>query len=255
MPFIATAIVGAVGLAGTTAGAILGGVINVGIAGGLAYASSALTGSKTPQAQTGIQTDVEMGGGQPRGCTYGRVGVAGYLAYANTFFVSNNFIDLVYVIGDGPHDGLDAVWVNGTRHTLSVIAQGPDSVGYQVDGVIGETGASHLTLSFYRGYSDQAADAQLVAGANPAGRWTAQDRLAGVCYVLVRGFYSEQAFPNGIPSLVFEVRGRRLYDWRRTARRADRARIAGAMSGRGNFPTTRLCSSTTISAAHGWVAS
>ncbi len=215
MPFIGAAIVGAVGLAGTTAGAIVGGLINVGIAGGLAYASSALSGKTGATTQTGVQTDVEMGGGVARGCTYGRCGVAGYLAYVNTFASNNNMLDMAYLLGDGPHDGLERVWVGGKAHAVTRTGGDTWRTDYRVEGIIGATGISYLAIVLWHGYSDQPASATLISGANPAGRWTAQDRLAGVCYAHVRGLYDEEAFPNGIPQIVFELRGRRLYDWRK----------------------------------------
>ncbi|WP_323034100.1 phage tail protein [Pararhodobacter sp.] len=215
MPFIAPAIVGAVGLAGTTAGAVLGGLINVGIAGGLAYASSALSGKTGTTAQTGVQTDLRMGGGVARGGSYGRVGTAGFLAYSNSFADNNNMLDLVQVLGDGPHDGLDGVWVAGKRHAVTRIGGNAWRTDYRVEGVIGATGISYLTVVLWHGYSDQPASNVLVNYANPAGRWTAQDRLAGVCYAHVSGLYDEEAFPDGIPQCVFDLRGRRLYDWRK----------------------------------------
>ncbi|MGQ3671641.1 hypothetical protein ACT6QG_04515 [Xanthobacter sp. TB0136] len=151
MPFIGAAVVGAIGLAGTTAGAIVGGLINVGVAGGLAYASSALGGEKAGKVQTSVRTDVEMGGGQPRGSLYGRCGTAGYLAYFNTFLENNNMADLVYVIGDGPHDGLEVVWVNGERRAVRQIAGNAYRTGYEVVGV-GVGGASYLHITLYHGY-------------------------------------------------------------------------------------------------------
>ncbi len=215
MPFIAPAIVGAVGLAGTTAGAVLGGLINVGIAGGLAFASSALSGKTGTTAQTGVQTDLRMGGGVARGGSFGRVGTAGFLAYSNSFADNLNMLDLVQVLGDGPHDGLDGVWVAGKRHAVTRIGGNAWRTDYRVEGVIGATGISYLTVVLWHGYSDQPASNVLVNYANPAGRWTAQDRLAGVCYAHVSGLYDEEAFPDGIPQCVFDLRGRRLYDWRK----------------------------------------
>ncbi|MGQ3674245.1 phage tail tip fiber protein [Xanthobacter sp. TB0139] len=232
MPFIGAAIVGAVGLAGTTAGAIVGGLINVGIAGGLAYASSALGGQQGATAQAGIQTDVEMGGGQPRGCTYGRVGVAGYLAYINTFADNNNMLDMVYLLGDGPHDAIERVWIGGKAYAVTVLQDNAYRTAYRVEGVLGGAGVSYLTLTLWRGFEDQPASTQLVNYANPAGRWTTADRLSGICYVHMRGLYDEEAFPNGIPQMVFEMRGRRLYDWRRDST------VGGSGAHRWDDPTT-----------------
>lgn len=213
MPTIGLAVAGAVGLAGATA-AVAGAVIDIGVAAGLTYLSSALSGKSSSAADSGLQATVQVGGDQPRGCLYGTLATAGYHAYWNTFGGdARSMLQQVYVIGDGPHDGLEAVWIYGTRYTVTVREQDAYRTIYDVDGWT-HGGVSYIRLAFWHGFSDQPASPTLVEGSNPVGRWTAADRLAGVCYVHVQAFYSKTLNEGGIPDILFEVRGRRLYDWR-----------------------------------------
>ncbi|MFG1417008.1 hypothetical protein V5F38_04220 [Xanthobacter sp. V0B-10] len=213
MPTIGLAVAGAVGLAGATA-AVAGAVIDIGVAAGLTYLSSALSGKSSSAADSGLQAAVQVGGDQPRGCLYGQGGIAGYHAYWNTFGGDAlSMLQQVYVIGDGPHDGLEAVWIYGTRYTVTVREQDAYRTIYDVDGWT-HGGVSYIRLAFWHGFSDQPASPTLVEGSNPVGRWTAADRLAGVCYVHVQSFYNKTLNEGGIPDFLFEVRGRRLYDWR-----------------------------------------
>lgn len=206
MVAIGAAVAGAIGLVGTTA-LVAGAAIDIGLAVGASYLSSALTGKSS--ASQGLQASVQVGGDQPRGCLYGRHGTAGYLAYVNTAVDSNLLLQMVYIIGDGPHDGLDSVWVYGIKRTLTIMAEMDHAILYSVDGFNGL-----LTVNFHRGYSDQPAPAALRIHANPASRWTTTDRLAGICYVEIFAGYQEELFDGGIPDFFFEVRGRRCYDWR-----------------------------------------
>lgn len=213
MPFIAPAIVGAIGLTGFAATAASA-ILNVGFAVGLSYVSRALSGAATSTNDTGIKTTIEFGGDEPRGCVFGEAGTAGQLIYANTANENNNYLQLVYALGEGPHEGLTRIWVNGKARTLTVTASTAYSTTYRVSGFATSSGVPVLYVDFFHGYADQPVDDDLVDWAKPGTRWTAADRLSGVCYAKVRAFYIEEAFDSGIPRFLFGVKGRRLYDWR-----------------------------------------
>ena len=60
----------------------------------------------------------------------------------------------------------------------------------------------------------RAADPGLVANARPASRWTSRAVGTGVCYAVVTALYDRQNFTSA-PRMFFELRGSRLYDWRK----------------------------------------
>lgn len=213
MPFIGAAIVSALGISGFVAEATSA-LINLGVAAGLSYLSRSLAGA-TATSDTGIKTNIELGGNQPRGCLFGETGTAGQLLYWNTANENNNYLQMVYAIGEGPHDDLTRIWVNGKERTLTLESSTAYSRTYRVSGFVTSGGVPVLYVDFYHGYQDQPVDDDLVEWAKPAPRWTAADRLAGVCYAKVRAFYIDTAFDSGIPTFLFGVRGRRLYDWRK----------------------------------------
>ncbi|MFG1255867.1 phage tail protein [Xanthobacter flavus] len=214
MPFIGAAIVGAIGLSGFVATATSA-LINLGVAAGLSYLSRSMLGA-TATTDTGIKTNIELGGNQPRGCIFGETGTAGQLIYWNTANENNNYLQMVFALGEGPHEDLTRIWVNGKERTLTLTASTAWSKTYRVSGFTTESGVPVLYVDFYHGYEDQPYDEDLVTWAKPTSRWTSADRLAGVCYAKVRGFYIDTAFDTGgVPTFLFGVKGRRLYDWRK----------------------------------------
>lgn len=61
----------------------------------------------------------------------------------------------------------------------------------------------------HHGADGQGADANLVARSE---RWTSDHRLQGVAYCYVRFTHDPDAYPRGIPSASWDVKGRKLYD-------------------------------------------
>lgn len=209
MAIIGVAIAAAVGLP-----AIAGTLINIGLAVGLSFVSRALTGAASATSNTGIQTTIELGGDVPRGCVFGETATAGHLLYANTANENNNLLQMVFAIGEGPHDDLTRIWVNGKARTLTLVEETTWHKKFRVGGFVAKNGTPLLYVYFYRGYQDQPVCQELVDWAKPSTRWTSADRLAGVAHVVVSAFYGDSAFDSGIPRFLFGVKGRRLYDWR-----------------------------------------
>lgn len=203
--------------AGLSAGAasIGSSVIGIGLAAGLAYASSAITGKQRTAEQKGVQTSLRAAGDVPRGSFFGRQGTAGQLTYWNVSGPDNNYLDLIFTIGDGVHDGLEFIWVNGNPQALELVSSNTWYDHYAVDGFRYPNGVPLMEVTFFRGFEDQPVHGMFFNSANPPGRWTAADTGAGVCYIAVRCWYFKQWFPNDIPPFFFGIRGRRLYDWRR----------------------------------------
>lgn len=165
---------------------------------------SSLFRPKPKKAEGGVQSQIQIGGDVPRSAIFGKQATAGHIVYVNTYGTNNAMLEMVFALGDGQHEGLSRVWVNGKLHGLT---QPGAETHYVVDDF-----ESKLTLTFVSGTESQTALAALVTNANPAGRWTANHTLSGIAYVVARFQFDEKVFANGIPQLLFEMEGLRLYD-------------------------------------------
>lgn len=165
---------------------------------------SSLFRPKPKKAEGGVQSQIQIGGDVPRSAIFGKQATAGHIVYVNTYGTNNAMLEMVFALGDGQHEGLSRVWANGKLHGLT---QPGAETHYVVDDF-----ESKLTLTFVAGTEDQTALAALVTNANPAGRWTANHTLSGIAYVVARFQFDEKVFANGIPQLLFEMEGLRLYD-------------------------------------------
>ena len=199
MPFIVPIVATVFGL-----GAIGSTIVGLGLAAGAQFLISGLTKKKDKESQpTGIQQSLEVGGDRPRSGILGRTATPGHLGYVNTYGTDNKFYQVVYMLGDCPHDGLEKIWVDGKPCSL---VGGPNSFTV--------TEYPGMTVRFFEGQIDQAADSELVNHATPSTRWTANHRLAGIAYVSITMSYDEKLY-SGFPTFLFQVRGLRLYDPRK----------------------------------------
>ena len=216
MPFIGAAIgaiAGAIGSAVAAVGSFLGGLGVVGklaIGIGLNLAASALMKKGQPEAEpAGVKIQTEYGADVPRQVAMGLVGIAGHNCHVNTYGADNKFLQDVYQLSDYPIDGLSRLAINGEWVTLDTANPHPER-GWPVTS--GEY-AGRLWLKLYDG-RQTAADPNLVEEANPAGRWTAQCIGLGCAYAILTAEYDREK-TVGMPDPFFEVRGARLYDWRK----------------------------------------
>jgi hypothetical protein len=66
-------------------------------------------------------------------------------------------------------------------------------------------------IKLHTGSDDQLADADLVGIVS---RWTSAHRLRGIAYIYLTLEYDTDAFPNGVPNVSAEIKGKKLYDFR-----------------------------------------
>jgi hypothetical protein len=71
------------------------------------------------------------------------------------------------------------------------------------------TRAGLVEMYRHTGADDQTADPQLVTR---SAKWTADHRLAGVAYVYARFIYNQSAFPRGVPTATWHIKGKLLLD-------------------------------------------
>ena len=212
MPALAPAIAGASAFFATPVGGLvlLGGVALVSYLLRDTSSSSSSTDSET--SWRGTSFDADTGEDVPVDAIFGTAATAGHYVHYQTYGTDNDYIKLVYVVGSGLHDSLSGLCVDGVAKTLTgsnADPHGKSVVEYNVGGT------DYMWVKFYDGSLTQAADAQLVALADPVGRWTTDHKLAGHAYVIVTVRYNETLFGRALPKFLFVVDGLRLYDWRK----------------------------------------
>ncbi|KQQ70927.1 hypothetical protein ASF70_18970 [Rhizobium sp. Leaf321] len=207
MPFI-SAVVGAIG------GIIGLGSVGVSLASaaigiGLNFVAAKIQASRAKKASkqaSGTQFDKEYGENVSRKVPCGLVGLAGHDCYVNTYGTSNKYLEQIYVLSDFPCDGLSKIWAGGKQ--LKLLST--DNKNYTVDGGDYE---GRMSFVFYDG-TQTAADQGLVTNSNPVDRWKSVNVGSGICYLIVRLTYDQEKLAQ-FPEFFFEIRGARLYDFRR----------------------------------------
>lgn len=196
MPFIAPAIAAAVGV-----GVIGEIVIGAGLSLALGAASRALAPKPKEQSTGGMRLSLRTEANGAREWLVGRAATAGALIYHQVSGPNgNDRLQLAIQLADHECDGLETVYVNG-------VAAAWNSTTGEVTGYPG------MVITFHSGAAGQAADAALIAQAG--GRWTADDRGTGLCYVVIDMTYSQTVYPTGLPKFLFVLRGAKLYDIRK----------------------------------------
>ncbi|WP_146258641.1 phage tail tip fiber protein [Agrobacterium rosae] len=196
------------------ANTILAGIVQSAFAIGLKYAINRLFPPKTPS--TSAQIETEYGANIPRTAVMGTCGITGHHIYRNNYGDGGRFFQDVYVLSSFRITAVPRVKYNGKWRTIGGGNPLP-GVWYDVPNE-GSSGDNHdeVRVKFYYGRMDQQADPDLISQSRPAGRWTVNHRGAGVAYAIV---YSQmQKKGRGLtspPSLLFEVKGAPLYDWRK----------------------------------------
>lgn len=222
MAFLAPAIVGALGLVGTTA-LIAQAVIGTAIGLGIGYLAQKLFAPTPPKQPRGIQQGLQLSTNVPRSIVVGKCAVAGSLHYWQFTGANNNVLKLVIALSDWPSGNITGLYVDGRR----IILNGDGSVGawasiqtVDTNGNVIDTYNSttnkyhgHIHITYYNGDWDQLADADLVS--ESSGNLTSDFRLRGVTYVIVKLVYDANVFPGGIPQMLFEFEGAKLYDLRK----------------------------------------
>lgn len=207
-------IAGGLGVSATVAGVIGGAIISGAVSVGASMLSNALRSSPDGGGGTstpiGTQASLTAGAVTARQRVYGKMAVAGTLVYWRVYGVNNSFMQMVIVLGSGPHDLFDVI---DDGKTGNLEATGDPRL-FLLTSRKSDEGAAYGTVKFYNGFEDQEVCPDLVANADPAQPWTTDYRGRGVCYAVVQFQYSEDVFPGGIPTLQFVI-GARLYDRRK----------------------------------------
>lgn len=210
MGFIATAISA---IAGGSIGNLL---LKVGIGTGLGFLLNALApkpeASKLASRQPGgVSLDIKLGSVVPRTIPFGRCSDSGHFVYWNLYGSKDQFLQLVYVLGDTWLDSLQHVYVDGKRKALIPTT----NEGGAVATYLVEDFGSSIKVRWFDGRPGQAADTELTAHDSPNGRWSANNKFVGMAYVSLTLEWHKDRFSAGQPEFNWVFYGARLYDWRK----------------------------------------
>lgn len=201
------------------------GVALVRIATGLVMSAIArrLRQRQMRQSDTGIRTQITTRGGTvPQTLilgTYATGGniVAPFYAHGEADRIDNAYRTQIIDLADVPIDAVTAIWVDGRKFDLATHMTGPvhPDYGMSPDPVTRPVYAGHLWLKVFDG-RQTAADPGLVAryGTHTQRPWTADHVGRGVAYAILTYRFDTEVF-RAEPQVRFELRGARLYDWRR----------------------------------------
>lgn len=196
MPMAIPVIAGVVAGAGAIAfGATMTAAVVVGslVATGLSmFSRPSMKGVPAPQVPTSYRTDptrLTFQGDAPRRIVYGRPRVSGVVVYANVSGRDHEYLYLVVAIAAHKIADVEEIYLDGKPS--------------------GEYGGM-LRWWWKDGATDQAADPTLV---DTFQEWTANHRLRGIAYAVVRMTHDREVFKNGMPkNIQFDVKGKSVYD-------------------------------------------
>lgn len=221
MPAVAAAIPGVlINLA-------IGAAVNVGVG----LISNAIFGSGDPtRTSRGVEREPRAGVNQPVRVIFGERATPGRFWHQNSYGNDNEYLQLVFECGRTEYDSMVGILANGKARTLSGSNANPR--GRVIDEYT-RGGVPHAWVKYYTGAPGQLADPELVARADPPGRWPATKKMTGTAYAIVTVRYNEEVFEEGLPEWQFVWRGAKFYD-----RRKDSTQPGGSGSHRWGQPET-----------------
>lgn len=219
------AVTGAV-VAGLTIGAFGASIVGAIVATGVGYGLSSVLGlNRAPKARTASITQTAEDRKQlirssvaPRQIIYGRSRVSGPIVYATSSGSDQQYLHLVIPLAAHEIDGIDGVFLNDEYIGADLI----DGNGNVTTGPFGPRTVAATTFETET-TTEAFARVRILNGAQgsadgfllgeTADGWGADHILYGVAYAYVRLRYDQEAFPNGLQGISFQVRGKRtVYD-------------------------------------------
>lgn len=182
-------------------------------------------GSPTSPTQSSLGIDQTLTIRQPVAAhrvIYGRTRVGGTIVFLSTTN-NNSFLHMVVAIAGHEIDAVEKIFLDDSELTL-------DGNGFGLSIELNAwlpNGAPLFSpplarVKYNLGSDDQAAFTDLILEAE--GKWTGAHRLRGIACAYIRLEYKQEeifplspqagpnTFPNGIPNITFQVRGKKLYD-------------------------------------------
>ena len=154
-----------------------------------------------------------------REMVYGATKKSGSILFMDTTN-NNKTLHLIVQVASHEIQSFDTIYFNDEALTLSSF--GNDSNGIARNKVTAPSkygGTSNVLsgvdykvrIKQHLGSDSQSADADLVSEVS---KWTTDHRLRGIAYLYLTLDYDADAFPNGIPNVSAEIKGKKLFDFR-----------------------------------------
>jgi hypothetical protein len=209
MPALAPAIGAAIAFFSTP----IGGFVLLGIVAGVSALINRPPDSASAQDTGGAQLELRRGEDTVLDAVLGRSATGGQLLFHYETGDDNDYLNLVIRLGSGLHDSLEALFVDGEVRTLS--GSNSDSRGRVVGGFEDKDSNPLMWVKFYNGTTTQTADPRMVSEVADSSRWGTDHRLTGHCYAIISIKYDQDVFNGSEPQFLFQLKGLRLYDWRK----------------------------------------
>jgi len=130
---------------------------------------------------------------------YGQTKVGGVIVYKEATD-NNKFLHIIVALAGHECEEITTVYLNDEALTLD-----GDGEVTAPDKYVGK-----VRINKHLGSATQVADGDLVDESE--GKWTADHRLQGICYVYARLQFDADAFPNGEPNITAIIKGKKVYN-------------------------------------------
>ena len=205
-------------MAGLKAGAIIVATVVIGSA--LSVQPRARNSSlqqRSYQSQTSNRSLMIRQPIMARDMVYGTTKKSGGILFLETTD-NNKYLHMIVQIAGHEIEEYTTIYFND--EPLTITSMGTDANGivqyrvasqpYTGDSIF-DDGRQTVRIKLHKGLDDQQADADLVAETQ---KWTTAHRLQGIAYIYCRIAYDPDVFPNGLPNISAEIKGKKVLDFR-----------------------------------------
>lgn len=206
-------------MAGLKAGAIIVATVVIGSA--LSVQPRARNSSlqqRSYQAQTSNRSLMIRQPIMARDMVYGTTKKSGGLLFMETTD-NNKYLHMVVQVAGHEIEEFTKLYFNDEELTISSSENDANGIArynitspstYSSDSIY-EDGRKTVRFKLHNGTDTQLADADLVAETS---KWTTDHRLQGIAYIYCRIAYDPDVFPNGLPNISAEIKGKKVLDFR-----------------------------------------
>lgn len=141
---------------------------------------------------------------------YGKSRVGGAIVFDEATGVNNKFLHRIVAVAGHEVESFDRIYINDSYIDFGDIA-GDGNIPSVVDpdGTTSTRYDGKVRIQFGYGTPTQPANAALVS---ESASWTAQHTLSGIAYMYIRLAFDADVFPNGVPTVTAEIKGKKVFD-------------------------------------------
>ena len=122
----------------------------------------------------------------------------------------NKYLHRIVAIAGHEIESYDKIYINDSYVNFSDIDEdGNISSVTDADGTTSDRYDDYVRIKFHYGSPTQVADTFLV---DESAHWTSAHKLSGIAYMYIRLKFNASVFPNGIPEVTAEVKGKKVSD-------------------------------------------